>query len=100
MVMMSSERANERQLTFCSASLDDNNVWPVLVGGGGGLRPLLYPCPGKRYNKVLIFYLRPIASTDAPMRRRSVYSSVGMSQSLYSRTLFTQHYYIAHKREW
>lgn len=35
MVMMSSERANERQLTFCSASLDDNNVWPVWVGGEG-----------------------------------------------------------------
>jgi len=29
-----------------------------------------YPCQGKWHNKIIIFYLRPIASTDAPARRR------------------------------
>lgn len=80
MIIVSNERANERRLTFSSATRLTTVGRNVRATGGP---PLRYPCPGKRsYNKILIFYLRPIAeTTDAPTRRSCTRVS-GMSQSL------------------
>lgn len=77
MIIMSNERANERRLTFSSAT----RLTTVAATCGGDLCDILVRENG-RIIKYLFFYLRPIAETrDAPTQRSRTRVS-GMSQSL------------------
>lgn len=99
MIMMSNERANERQLTFSSAPFDDNNVRPGRVGGEGGwdLCDILVRENG--IIKYLFFIYDPLRRRTPTRRREDACIQVLECRSCCMHIIYTTLLYYSQKKD-